>query len=507
MGAHNQTSQKSKLYTKQLTTEEFQKLEKASRDPFFFALFIFVIHPILGKVPFKLYPYQRAVLWNFINERFNIILKFRQAGITELISMYCLWLAMFHPHKNIVIISIKDRVAKKVLRKIKYMYKNLPDYLKQPIVNGRGDDIGTATEIEFANGSMITSIPTTEEAGRSEAVSLMVIDEAAIVRWINKIWAAAFPTLSTGGAAIVNSTPYGVGNWFHKQWVDACSGASNFMPNRLYWRMHPERDEVWYEAMKAELGARKTAQEVDGDFLSSGNTVFDLWDIKAIEDYLDDYQPIEYRNGGNLRIYKKPDKKEEYFIGADISTGRSNDFSAFSVMNRAGEEFASFKGKMPVSRFARLLMKVGYEYNTALIAPETNDIGLSVTSDIDEANYPKLYYSKALSRKKKEKKPEEKDIPGWYTSRANRPVIINELEEDVRKDALLIKDPEFTREAYTFIYDSNGRPAAMGKKSSGSDSDSEIDDDQAYTDDTILSKAITNHIRKTSKPNFLILPT
>ena len=58
---------------------------------------------------------------------------------------------------------------RKVLRKIKFMYKNLPEYLKQPVVNGRGEDIGTAQEIEFANGSVISSIPTTEEAGRSEA--------------------------------------------------------------------------------------------------------------------------------------------------------------------------------------------------------------------------------------------------------------------------------------------------------------------------------------------------
>ena len=109
-----------------LTKEEFDILLRCKKDPFFFSLYIYVIHPLRGKVKFNLYPYQKKVLWHFLNDRFNIILKFRQAGITELISMYCLWLALFHPNKNIVIISIKDRVAKKVLKKIKYMYKNLP---------------------------------------------------------------------------------------------------------------------------------------------------------------------------------------------------------------------------------------------------------------------------------------------------------------------------------------------------------------------------------------------
>jgi len=77
-----------------LTADEVKILAKVVVDPFYFSEFINVIHPKRGKVPFKLYPYQQKVLWSFLNNRFNMILKFRQAGITELISMYCLWLAM-----------------------------------------------------------------------------------------------------------------------------------------------------------------------------------------------------------------------------------------------------------------------------------------------------------------------------------------------------------------------------------------------------------------------------
>lgn len=117
-----------------LTREELSNLSRVSSDVFYFSLFCNVIHPVLGKVRFDLYPFQKSVLYNFIAKRFNIILKFRQAGITELISMYCLWLAMYHPNKKINIISIKDTTAKKVLKKIKFMYKNLPWYLQTPII-------------------------------------------------------------------------------------------------------------------------------------------------------------------------------------------------------------------------------------------------------------------------------------------------------------------------------------------------------------------------------------
>lgn len=496
------------LFKRKLTTEEFDILKKASVDPFFFSQFVKVIHPVRGKVPFNLYPYQNAVLRDFLLHRFNIVLKFRQAGLTELIAMFCLWYAMYQPFKNIQIISIKDRVAKRVLRRIKGMYMNLPDYLKQPVVNGRSTDIGTATEIEFANGSMITSIPTTEEAGRSEAVSLLVIDEAAIVRWMGTIWAAAFPTLSTGGRAIINSTPYGVGNWYHKTWVEALTGDSQFNPIRLRWQMHPERDAAWYKEMRAELGPRRTAQEIDGDFLASGLTVFDLQDIKALEDLLPENRPIrtEHVKGDYyIRVYKEALKTEKYFIGSDVSTGRANDSSAFTIFNQWGEEYASFKGKIPTNDLADILGKKGMEYNQAMLAPETNDIGAAVTDKLQAQGYPNLYYTKTFIKKKgQSQKKEETDIPGWYTSKKSRPIIIDGLEEDIRQGDIQIKDPDFIREAYTFIYDHANRPVAMGKgKKNTSGDDME---EQVYSDDSIMGKSIGNFIRKNPKSTVTVLP-
>ena len=490
-----------------LTTEQFDELSRVIQDPYFFATFIYLVHPKRGKVKFDLYPFQKKVLWYFMTNRFNLVLKFRQAGITELISLYCLWFAMYHASKNVVILSLKERVAKKVLRKIKFMYKNLPDHLKIDIINGRPKEHGTSTEIEFANGSTISSLPTTEDAGRSEGVSILVIDEAAIMKWANVIWAAAYPTLSTGGKAIVNSTPYGVGNWYHNLWVNACSGGNEFFPIRLHWQMHPERyrypgDTEWYNEMRNALGPRKCAQEIDGDFLTSGASVFDLMDIRAIEEEIKEIWCNRYENedfdaqmNGQLLIYKKPIPNEQYYIGADVATGRSRDYSAFSIMNRKGEEYASFKGKISVNRFADLLLEQGRKYNKAVIAPESNDIGLSVTTKIQDSGYDNLYYATALVREKKQKKPKEVKIPGWMTTKENRPVIIDGLEEAIRLDQCIIKDPHFIQDAYTFVYDDKNKPIAMGKNSSSSQ-DEGAEDSEIYTDDTILAKAITNHIRK-----------
>lgn len=825
-----------------LTREELEILAKVPNDVFLFSLFCYVIHPVRGKVRFELYPYQKSVLYQFVKERFNILLKFRQAGITELISMYCLWLAMYHPNKKINIISIKDTTAKKVLKKIKFMYKNLPWYIQTPIINGRAGEFGSASMIEFDNGSFIESIPTSSEAGRSESLSLLVIDEAAIVRWAAQIWAAAFPTLSTGGSAIVNScitgdtklicrnglipikdlcpesfgkkdirnlgiqvlshtgkwrniigslnkglletweiendrgrilkctpqhklytirgwmsvkdilekdieaifydtgvndllenpiteppkkeifkkipefpnylvsnlgrvcsirngirefkklrpcsgreeylnvtlwdkgikkkicihnlvakifigevpegyivdhidnnpshnyvtnlqiitlkeniqkaakhsynmtiaskvkggfkydlrvaayikryfskhsvirgnrwsdikgtydkliyriykkfgvrvskqyiqgicwgtkstktyisklklnrvymdtiydicveedesyltnteyvshnTPYGVGNFYHSTWVDAIAGGNPFNPIRLYWQMHPERDENWYKQMASALGPKRTAQEIDGDFLSSGNTVFDLADIKAIEDCLSDYPVIKKRFNGQYRQYLEPQSDKEYFIGADVSTGRASDYSAFTCMDKQGEEQAVFKGRIPIDKYAKLLGDTGQLYNWATIAPESNDVGMAVTTKLQDEGYPKLYYYQKMLKKKGKSRPEVDKSPGWLTTQKNRSVIIENLEQDIREEDVIIKDPFFVQEAYTFIYDGLGRPVAMGKhRANNSAVDIDLESD-VYSDDSIFGKAICNHIRK-GKTNIIVQP-
>lgn len=1037
-----------------ITPEQLKTLVRVMKDPFLFSTFCYVINPVLGMVKFSLYPFQRAVLYQFMKNRFNIILKFRQAGITELISMYCLWLAMYHPNKKINIISIKDTVAKKVLKKIKFMYKNLPSYLQEPIINGRTGEFGSVSTIEFANGSVIESIPTSDQAGRSESLSLLVIDEAAIVRWASIIWASAFPTLScisgsykillttnphrknpegskkglqaflkpigelapsevgirdlrkeglytlthtgawkqildavykgklltwevedcrgkkldctpkhrlltpqgwktvsdiirydlkvvqidtkygsinntaplvkppkkvifkplftfgkfdyqitnfgeiyrvnsdgertkvklrvhrgyntltlfsksqggiknwkvsrlvyktfvghipdgyvvdhinnnplqdwvtnlrcvtnsenikksyetnlayvtslsgypielhsrvlqaidlnpgksdqeirdllykqglslsrksignirrkskiylsklivnreyitdiydihvdgdhsyilptcnfinhnTGGSAIVNScitgdtsiigqggpfrvdsicpktfgkmdishlglkvlshtgkwqrvlgsvnkgilktwevhnewgkvikctpehklytlegwlpvseiikrdipaifyhtslnsleqnpvtvkpvgfkynllevayikhryqklgcyprvleqiswevydkfrikrdrayiqnivsgkrggsiylsklkvvrkyydtiydicvendesylinedyvshnTPYGVGNFFHGAWVDAIAGGNPLNPIRLYWQMHPDRDQKWYEEMSTALGPKRTAQEIDGDFLSSGNTVFDLVDIKAIEECLSDYPIINTRLKGQYKEFNEPDPNKEYFIGGDCATGRGTDYSAFTCMDRDGEESAVYKGRIPLNKYARLLGDIGEKYNFAKLAPETNDVGMAVTTILQDEGYPNLYFYTKLLRKKRHSRPEEEKFPGWLTTAKNRSVIVENLEKDIRENNVVIKDPFFVQEAYTFIYDGAGRPIARGKhRMSTSSMDIDLEG-ETYSDDSIFGKAITNHIRCHSASSTVVIP-
>jgi len=113
-----------------LTKTHLQELAKCARDPFYFiTTYYFVVHPIRGRVKFALYPFQKRALWEFLNHRFNIVLKARQMGLSELLGAYILWLTLFHSYKSVTIISLKDRVAKRLLRRIRFAYSNLPYFL------------------------------------------------------------------------------------------------------------------------------------------------------------------------------------------------------------------------------------------------------------------------------------------------------------------------------------------------------------------------------------------
>jgi len=208
---------------------------------YFISNYIVIQHPTRGKLLFKLWDFQEDVLKSFLNHRFNIILKARQLGISTLIAAYALWLATFHNDKSILCMATKADVAKNIIKKVDVMIKGLPLWLRPELV----DD--NKFEKTFVNRSSIKAIGTTEESGRSEALSLLILDEAAFIdqRIMETVWGAASHTLSTGGDCIVCSTPNGVGNWFHKTFVDAEARLNEFYPMTLHWSVHPEHTIEW----------------------------------------------------------------------------------------------------------------------------------------------------------------------------------------------------------------------------------------------------------------------
>lgn len=454
-----------------------------------------------GTIPFKMFAFQIAALKAIHENKYTISLKPRQMGMSTLLAAYLLWLAMFKREQNILIISLKFSVGKSFLRKMKAMYRKLPEYLKMEILNGEGgqDRAGTTESIQFANGSEVSVSASTPDAGRSEALSFLLIDEVAFQKNASEIWGAAQQTLATGGKACMISTAYGMGNLFHETWTKAVQGLNGFFPIRLHWKMHPHRNQKWYDEQLLAMGPKRTAQEIDCDFLKSGYNVFDLSNIREIEERVLESKAIEVHEDGQLLVYKLPDPKKYYVIGADVATGRSRDYSAFSIMDMDGVEHACFKGKMSINAFGKLLLKWGYRYNMATLAPEVNSIGEGVIAVLQENYYPNIYVETKKVKKKGQKEPEEQEIYGWYTTTKSRDVIITGMDDDLMNATCELCNPFFVQEGYTFIYNEQNKPIALGKQlKKGSGQGDMYSDENAvtYVDDSIMAGCIANEVRK-----------
>jgi hypothetical protein len=146
-----------------------------------------------------LYDFQEDILTELKEFRYNICLKSRQLGISTLSAAFALWKMVFHDDYNILVIATKQEVAKNLVTKVRIMNDYLPSYLK---INCIEDN---KLSLKFSNGSQIKAASSSPDSARSEALSLLIIDEAAFVPKADEIWTAAQQTLSTGGSAFVLS--------------------------------------------------------------------------------------------------------------------------------------------------------------------------------------------------------------------------------------------------------------------------------------------------------------
>ena len=212
-----------------MTEEELKEYIKCRKDPiYFFKTYGRVRHPKKGLMPFELYDFQEETLNEFLDNSYNVILKARQLGISTLCAAYAAWMANFFKDKEIFILATKRDTATNLVDKVRVFLEEVPDFLKSGLL------VDNRQSIELENGSKIKAGATgsnSKDAARSEALSLLIIDEAAFIKGMDTIWVAAQPTLSTGGDCIVLSSPNGIGNWFHKTYIEAEAGTTEKVGN------------------------------------------------------------------------------------------------------------------------------------------------------------------------------------------------------------------------------------------------------------------------------------
>lgn len=449
---------------------QINEIIKCGKDPVYFMnKYLKIQHPLKGLIRFNTFPFQDDCVKDFNDHRFNIILKSRQLGLSTLVAAYAVWQACFYKEKNILIIATKLAVAQNFIRKVKTYIKSMPNWLLVPTIIANNKQ-----QVEFSNGSQIKAVPTSEDAGRSEALSLLIVDEAAFVRNFDELWMGLYPTLSTGGRAILLSTPNGVGGQYHEIYTKSIRKENEFNAIKLMWDVHPERSDEWFDKETKNMSKKQVAQELLCDFASSGDTFL-------TNDVLDNIriltkEPIE-KSGPNNNIWywEYPLAAVNYILSADIARGDSGDYSTFHIINTKSMSIsAEFKGKIPPDQFASLVYDVAKRFNTAMVCPENNAYGYTMLVKLSDLGYENIYFSK-----EKEKYEylygggNNIGKAGFTTSKESRDKILANLEESLRNGNIKTHSVRLFSELKTFIW--NGKKITAMK---------------GYNDDLIMSVAI-----------------
>ena len=406
-------------YTKTVfkTDKELQDFVKCC-DPdtgylYFMDNFFMIQHPTKGSMNYHPWKYQERLIDTYHRYRFSISLMPRQSGKSTSAAGYLLWYAMFIPDSTILIAAHKYTGAQEIMQRIRYAYENCPDHIKAGVTTyNKGS-------LDFENGSRIVSATTTENTGRGMSITLLYLDEFAFVRpsIAKEFWTAITPTLSTGGKAIITSTPNSDEDQFAFIWKGANKtedefgnttelGINGFRAYRAHWSEQPGRDQKWADEMKAQLGEDRFNREIGCEFIIADETLINpntLIQLEGIE-------PITRM--GQVRWYQQPKKGNLYVVGLDPSLGTGGDNAAIQIYeaNTTTQigEWKHNKTDIPtqiklMAQINKYISEITGEPNNIYYSVENNSIGeaaLISLSEYGESNIPGIFLSEPGKKRK-----------------------------------------------------------------------------------------------------------
>ena len=358
----------------EFTKKQIQEYQKCWEDPVYFTeTYVKIVSLDEGLIPFKLYNFQRQMMWTFHTERFTICKLPRQSGKSTTIIAYLLHFCLFNPTVSFAILANKAVTARDLLSRLQLAYEHLPDWLQQGVMTWNKGSL------ELENGSKILASSTSASAVRGGSYNIIFLDEFAYVpnNIATQFLSSVYPTISSGkeSKVMMVSTPNGM-NMFYKLWNDAENGNNTYIPIEVHWSEIPGRDEGWKEETIKNIGEEQFQTEFDCSFLGSSNTLIHATKLGV----LSHSTPITTNAG--LRVYEKPNPESSYVITVDVSRGVTNDYSAFIVMDVSElpyRQVAVYRdNEIKPMVFPTVIHKIAKIYNFAYVMVEINDIGAQV---------------------------------------------------------------------------------------------------------------------------------
>lgn len=455
-------------------------------------------------VPFELFPEQVQLVYDYEKYNENIVDKYRQAGVSTVTAAWIskkLQTASPDNPEKILIVANKRDTAIEMGTKIKDFVRQWPDWVNV----GFDPDKNSESRYRLNNGCEVKAVATSKDALRGYTPTILVFDEAAYIEAGEDFWAACMASLSTGGKIIVISTPNGYDSIYYPIYNQAKEGKNDFHITEMAWYNDPRyskdmywvktNDMVhymlnrelyndievtltyvppseykrllnegykpyspWYEKMakKLKFDKRKISQELECNFLGSGDNVIPPDVLKKIVDTMVK-DPIEKYMSGQLWQWKEPVKGHRYIMGIDVSTGESDDYSSFNVIDfDEKEQVLEYIGKLPPDDLASVAYKWGMYYECFIITDITGGYGIATSRKLQEIGYKDLFFDGVNTKDlwTYDSKINEK-IPGIKFNN-KRSQIVATFEEQLRH-GFIVRSKRLTSEMNTFVF-VNGRP-------------------------------------------------
>jgi len=486
-------------------------------------------------VPLELFPDQVNLVEDYEKYNENIALKYRQAGVSTVTAAWAskrLVFALKNKPEKILIIANKLDTAVEMANKIRGFIEQWPSWIGVSF----SPEKNAARHFKLSNGCEVKAVATSKDALRGYTPTMLIFDEAAYIEADGDFWAACMASLSTGGKVVVISTPNGYDPIYYEIYEQANRGMNDFKVTEMFWYRDPRytkdlylvkcddiihyflnRDEYnddeikidyshkdpfdrdytelisyiaqgykpsssWFESMvkKLKYDKRKVSQELECNFLGSGDNVFEAALLQSISEKMIK-EPISKMVSGGFWIWKEPELNHRYIMGVDVSRGDSEDFSTIQIYDfEDKEQVAEYLGKVPPDVLAEIAYKWGTMYKAFIVVDITGGMGVATSRKLQELGYKDLYVDGVDFGNKWKYDPKALEkIPGLNFN-AKRVQIVAALEESLRH-GLLIRSSRLLNEMNTFVY-VNGRPDHM----------------KGQHDDLIMSLAMAVYIAESS---------
>jgi hypothetical protein len=495
-----------------------EKLKKIVNDPILYMQNFMKIVDKNGRlVKFLLNPQQKELLGNL--DKYNVVLKSRQLGISSLSCAYSIYLTQVYPSTTCLLASYSIDSATAIFEKLKQLYNDLPEVLKVPLI------ANNKKELKFTNGSRITVATVgNKDISRGQTLRFCHVSEVGFCKdTISKQLLAIEQCLTPSGQIILESTANGM-NTFSEIWSKSERGDSMYKPFFFGWcqdkvmfkdeykmfcdryvKLHGRLPEL-SELDEAELGLMELGADLqqivwrrlkiansDIDsfnqefpstpleaFLNTNNNVFDSKLIQERLNYIHTVKTAKRPQNlpacasqwfdRGLTMYDWTKHKDRYFIGVDTAEGLGQDYSAFEVVNQDGVQICEFKSNtIKPFQFAELVHDMAVYYNRGYLVVEKASAGHTVIDKLKN----EYHYSNIHKHKEYDQRGNTKRKVGFVMNSKTKNMIINNFIELLTTNQILINSNDLLSEMKLYSFEDGKMNASRG-----------------YHDDLVISMAL-----------------